>query len=392
MTTRKQVISLSTHPEILWKNRKPLLRMIDLELTERCDNNCIHCSINLPENDCSTRDRELSTPQWKDVIDQAVNLGALTARFTGGEPLLRKDFPDLYRYARVLGMRVLLLTNARLITPDIAQLLSRIPPLENIEISVYGLKQESCNAITRDKNAFAESRRGIDLLLKHRVPFIVKGTVFPPTIGEMEDFIHWASTIPWMDSPPDFPLFLDLRHRRDSELKNQRIRTLRLTPEQGLKILTRDPELYRRERMRFCRQNLQSPGPKLFNCNANNAICVDAYGKIQYCLGLRQPDTVLDIRQNSLKDMVVDFIPRLRQKESVNPEYLERCGCCFLRGFCEQCPAKSWSEHGLLDKPVDYLCRVAHEQAVFLNILNKGEKAWQIKDWRDRIHRLAKII
>lgn len=363
--------------------------MIDIELTERCNNNCIHCCINLPEKDTKTRERELTTPEWKEVIDQAVALGALTVRFTGGEPLLRKDFFDLYRYSRQQGLRVLLMTNARLITPGLVELFTRIPLLENIEVSVYGLKQESCTAITHDKNAFTESRQGIDLLLENKIPFIVKGTVFPPTMDELDDFIAWAARIPWQKSQPNFPLFLDLRHRRDSEAKNRRIKELRFTPEQGLKILTRDPDQYRRDRMSFCRQSLESPGDKIFNCNVHNAICVDAYGKIQYCLGLRHPDTVMDSRHHSLKEMLTDFIPQLRQKNSGNPEYLKRCGRCFLRGLCEQCPAKSWIEHGSLDQPVDYLCQVAHEQAVYLGILKKGEKSWEVGDWRDRIDQLA---
>jgi sulfatase maturation enzyme AslB (radical SAM superfamily) len=52
-----------------------------------------------------------------------------------------------------------------------------------------------------------------------------------------------------------------------------------------------------------------------------------------------------------------------------NPEYLRRCARCFLKGFCEQCPAKSWSEHGNLDTPVEYLCEVAHAQARYMGWL-----------------------
>ena len=89
--------------------------------------------------------------------------------------------------------------------------------------------------------------------------------------------------------------------------------------------------------------------------------------------------------------MLTEFIPGLRQRESTNPDYKERCGQCFLRGFCEQCPAKSWIEHGSLDQPVEYLCRVAHEQAVYLGILKKGEKSWDVKDWRGKMNRLGQI-
>ena len=58
---------------------------------------------------------------------------------------------------------------------------------------------------------------------------------------------------------------------------------------------------------------------------------------------------------------------------------------CFLKGLCEQCPAKSWTENGTLDTPVEYLCSVAHAQARWMGWLKDGEKAWEVKDWKERV-------
>ncbi|MBN1893327.1 radical SAM protein, partial [bacterium] len=79
-----------------------VLGHIDMELTERCDNACIHCLINRPENDAAARGFEMDTRFAKDILRQAAELGCLTVRFTGGEPLLREDFVDLYVFARRL--------------------------------------------------------------------------------------------------------------------------------------------------------------------------------------------------------------------------------------------------------------------------------------------------
>ena len=89
----------------LWKNTKLLLGRLDIELTERCDNNCIHCCINLPADDLNAKDKELSTSQIKNILEEAVSLGCMTVRFTGGEPLLREDFEELYVFARKIGLR-----------------------------------------------------------------------------------------------------------------------------------------------------------------------------------------------------------------------------------------------------------------------------------------------
>ena len=114
----------------LFPKGQSLLQHLDIELTERCNNACQHCYINLPVGDERAAQRELTTGQWQHIIKQAEELGALSVRFTGGEPLLRPDFSELYLFARRLGIKVQLFTNARLITPEMAELFARVPSIE----------------------------------------------------------------------------------------------------------------------------------------------------------------------------------------------------------------------------------------------------------------------
>ncbi len=100
----------------LWHSTTPLLDKLDIELTERCNNNCIHCYIKLPVEDQAARKRKLSTDDIRNILKEAASLGCLTARFTGGEPLLREDFEELYVFARKQGLKVMLFTNTTLIT------------------------------------------------------------------------------------------------------------------------------------------------------------------------------------------------------------------------------------------------------------------------------------
>ncbi len=369
----------------LWKDRSPLLGLLDLELTERCNNDCIHCCINLSGNDVQAWSRELSTSEIIAILKEAAALGALSVRFTGGEPLLRDDFTDLYLSARRLGLKVMLFTNARLITPDLASLFARMPPLEKIEVTVYGMRRESYEAVSRVPGSYEEFRRGVGLLLDKKVPFVVKGAVLPPNRKEMEEFEAWAATLPAMKTPPRYAMFFDLRGRRDSTAKNCLIRSLRVSPEDGVILLRRPGRAYLQEMRGFCGKFMGPPGDLLFSCGAGRGACVDAYGKLQPCLTLRHPDMVYDLHKGSLKEALTNFFPRLREEtRAANPDYLARCARCFLKGLCEQCPAKSWAEHGALDTPVDYFCRVAHAQARDLGLLRDGERSWEVMDWRKR--------
>jgi radical SAM protein with 4Fe4S-binding SPASM domain len=374
----------------LWKGSAPPLDSLDMELTERCNNNCIHCYINLPAADLNAQQRELSTKEIQEILQEAVSLGCLTVRFTGGEPLLREDFADLYIFARKLGLRVTIFTNATLITPALTKVFARIPPLQPIEVTVYGMKRSSYESVTRVSGSFEAAWQGIHLLLEQKVPFVVKGALLPPNREETEEFESWASTIPWMDTPPSYSIFFDLRARRDSQQKNLLIKKLRLSPVDAVAFFSRRREKYLREMREFCSKFTRPSGRNIFACGAGTRSgCVDAYGYLQLCMLVRHPDTVYNLKKGSLKNALTNFSPEIRKMKAESPDYLTRCACCFLQGLCEQCPARSWMEHGTLDTPVDYHCEIAHAQARALGLLEQGELAWQIEDWGERIRNFS---
>lgn len=362
---------------------------LDIELTERCNNNCIHCCINLPVDDKTAQDRESSTEDLKKILGEAAELGCLTVRFTGGEPLLRDDFEELYTFARRLGLRVSLATNGRLITAEIAELFVRIPPLTEMEVSIYGMHAESYEAVTRVPGSYVQFRRGVDLLLEKNIPFVVSGALLPPNRAEMNEFESWSSTIPWMKSPPMYVTFLDLRKRRDSAEKNKQIRSLRLTSRQALAVLNRRPQQERRSWIEFCRKRMEPRGDWLFACGIGIGGSVDAYGRFQPCLSLCAPEWTHDLRAGSLRAALDSLRPGIRNARATNPEYLKRCARCFIHSMCNQCPAKSWIENGTLDTPVEYLCETAHYQSRALGLIHGKEKSWEVGCWQDRTERLS---
>jgi len=388
MVEQGYVVKKSIYQDPLWVDKKPLLSHLDIELTERCNSACLHCYINRPQFDRQAIVRELNTSQWQDILSQAADLGALSVRFSGGEPLLREDFAELYLFTRKLGMKVALFTNARLITPELADMFSRVSPMQKIEITVYGMSAETYDAVASSPGAFVEFRRGVDLLLEREVPFILKGALLPHNKDEIEEFKTWAQTIPWMENPPSYSMFFELRGRHDSPARNQLIRDVRIAPEEGIGMFRQQREDFQEEMLQFCVRFMGPAGEALFNCGAGLGGNVDAYGKYQPCVLLRAPDLTYDLLSGSLKDALENFFPGVREMKSTNPEYLERCAKCFLYGLCEQCPAKSWSEHGTLDTPVEYVCQVTHAQARYLGLLDEGERAWEIEDGEERIKRI----
>src|SRR5512141_2752371 len=119
-------ISESPLWERLEARRVPL--SFDMEITARCNNNCRHCYINLPAGDRDARTAELTIDEIDEIACQAVDLGTVWCLITGGEPLLRPDFADIYRLLKRKGLLVSVFTNATLIDDTHIELFRKYPP------------------------------------------------------------------------------------------------------------------------------------------------------------------------------------------------------------------------------------------------------------------------
>ena len=150
----ESIVSSIPLPEFsLWEKMQDKRSAIsfEIEITARCNNNCRHCYINLPADDKVAKENELSFEEIKEITDEAVSLGALWCLITGGEPLLREDFFDIYLYFKRKGLLVSLFTNATLITDEHVRLFKKYPP-RDIEVSVYGITKRDlreCNPKSR---------------------------------------------------------------------------------------------------------------------------------------------------------------------------------------------------------------------------------------------------
>ena len=123
------------------------LNFIDFELTERCNNNCIHCYINRSSQNFLIKNKELRFKQIISILDDLHSNGIKKIRFTGGEPLLRDDFFDIYLYAYNLGFKIYVSTNATLFTAKHLELLRNQPP-QLISTTIYGWDKYSYEKVT----------------------------------------------------------------------------------------------------------------------------------------------------------------------------------------------------------------------------------------------------
>jgi 12,18-didecarboxysiroheme deacetylase len=115
------------------RDKKPV---VVWNMTRRCNLKCMHCyssSKNIPYRN------ELTTDEAKAMIRDLAAFGSPVILFSGGEPLMRKDLPDLARYAVDQGMRAVISTNGTLITAEKAAVFREIG-LSYVGVSLDGMK------------------------------------------------------------------------------------------------------------------------------------------------------------------------------------------------------------------------------------------------------------
>jgi len=342
----------------------PRLAQFDIELTERCNNDCIHCCINLPANDMEAKRRELNTEQVRDILGQAAELGYLQVRITGGEPLLRDDFPEIYLNLKRKGLMVSVFTNATLIREDHIKLFKKYPP-RDIEVTVYGVTRETYERITGCQGSFSAFREGLNLLLWGGVKVRLKAMALRSNLSELPAIARFCR-----ERTKDFfrcdPL-LNLRYDGD-ERRNIRIRAERLSPDDIVAIERADEKRFHVLR-RECEGLVMHPilpadCNHLFHCGLGlNSFTVGWNGIFRLCMDLWHSKCVFDLRNGTLAEAWREFSPRVRDLRSDRKEFLETCHVCPLFDLCYWCPAHAHLETGALDAGVEYFCRVAHARA-----------------------------
>ena len=348
--------------DLLGEQRVPL--SFDIEITARCNNDCRHCYINLPVGDQVARSKELSLDEITRIASEAVSMGAMWCLITGGEPLLRRDFADIYIALKKLGLMVSVFTNGTTIMPEHIALFKKYPP-RDLEVTVYGVTQETYERVSRRPGTYAASRRGLDLLFEAKIPVRLKAMAMQSNADELPEIARFCR-----EHTKDYFKFDTLLHMRyDGDLvRNAEIRSERLSPERMVELEVAEPDHF--NAMQRCSDTLIVPDlaknncDHLFHCGAGqHSFSVTYNGIFRLCSSLHHPESLYDLRKGTLKEAWERLVPAVRDMRSNKKEFLENCRVCPLFNLCLMCPAHSYLETREMDNRVEYFCRVAEARA-----------------------------
>ena len=315
----------------------------NLALTHRCNVKCLHCYLGKEVGSRENIAKEADTSQWLRIIDQITQAGCLYLLITGGEPLLRKDFPEIYRHAKTGGMVVTVFTNATLIDRSILELFRRFPP-KAVEVSIYGASAETHEKITGVNGSFEKSLKGIRKLIDHRVNVRLKTILMTLNRHELFDMENLAKE-------------LGVKFRFDAAVSagldgNKAPIELRVPAEDAVNMEFSDGARLQRWKEFFAWTRELPVSDSLYQCGAGlTHFHIDPYGNLLPCL------MITDLKYNLVNGTFAagwhEVMSRLRERK---PGAHYRCNRCEKRALCGFCPAFFKLENQKEDAYSEYLC------------------------------------
>jgi MoaA/NifB/PqqE/SkfB family radical SAM enzyme len=327
-----------------------------MALTAHCNLSCRHCYI----RDNSAKN-ELTTREIFRILDEITDAGCLNLLLTGGEPLLRPDFKEIYAHARRKGLIVSLFTNGTLIDEETAQLLKKYMPF-SVEITLYGAGPETYESFTGTRGTYDSCMNGIKLLVQHEIPLTLKTMVTNINKHELPEMKEFAESL-GLDFRYGLPI---LPHLSGSQSPYD----VRLSPDELINLDFQDKDRLREWSHLYEKYNTPASTEHLFNCAAGqNCFNITSQGRLRICDMVPEPDYCL--RTNRFIDGYRMFGPIMAKKL----KGAKNCGGCKHVTFCDSCPGISLLEGNKDGEcPVDYHCEIAHKRVEHLREVNTYAK------------------
>jgi len=326
---------------------------VSIDLTYRCNNQCVHCYCNLPEHDTAAKKKELTTEEIKNLFDDLSSLDTLWLLITGGEPLLREDFEEIYIYAKKKGFLINFFTNGTLIDDKSVELLSKYPPFA-VEISLYGATKETYEKVTRVKGSYDKCMEGIRKIVNTGIKLKLKSMALTINQHEIEAMDRMA-----LELGCEFRFDPMLNKRIDDNVFSDPAK-YRISPEDVVRLDKAYPKRME-EWKQFCEKFVGEPvkSDKLYQCGAGlGMIHIDPYGILKGCMMMRRDG--FSIREHDLKWIWDEGIPLVINQKK---DFSMTCDGCRLLSLCGQCPAWSLLENEDISNKVEYLCEIAKVRA-----------------------------
>ena len=331
----------------------------NFELSYRCNLNCIHCYCKGSEDE----ERELTTNEVKRILEDIHKEGCIELTLTGGDPLIREDFLEIYSYAKRKGFVVSLFTNGQAFTEKIMDYLVKSPPF-SIEITLNGITPDTYEAVTQVEGSYLKVMEVIKKLAGRRLPLLLKANCLKENKYEIAKIKEFTEGLLGKGNGKFYFRFdpmISPRLNRDTTPCNYR-----LSPEELLEVRKSDPEIWEEYERGLCGElpDLERDRDFLYRCTAwYEQFFINPYGRLKFCHFLDKFS--VDLKERPFREGFYNVFPQLLKERFKTKS---KCKDCSLRSICYCCPARAYLETGDEEAPVPYYCELAKATAEQMQI------------------------
>ncbi|MCM8774310.1 MAG: radical SAM protein [Candidatus Omnitrophica bacterium] len=328
--------------------RKDFLRG-HIELTYRCNFNCVHCYCKGLED----KEKELNVLEWKHILDKIWEGGCLYLVFSGGEPLIREDFLEIYSYAKKKGFIVTIFTNGQLFTQKLIKYLIKYPP-SKIEITLPAITNHTYESITK-VSARINDIVGVIKDLKRRGFFVcLKTPILRQNQNEILRIGKFSEEI--LSKKKGVCIFrydLMIFPRLNGDITPLKYR---ISPEAHIWFIKqRWSKFFMFPDYDFSFLSLERDKKYLYQCNIwREYFFINPSGELRFCLLSNKFGG--NLLNNSFRKCFYEWIPNLLYEEFRTNS---KCKECQLRSVCYWCPSRAYLEVGNEEGHVKYYCNLA---------------------------------
>ena len=332
-----------------------------LELTRRCNLRCAHCYLGDQADQHRLRDRELGAEAMKAALSEWAEAGCLYLLITGGAPLLRPDFPDVYRHARGLGLVVSVFSNGTLVDDGAVELFRDLPP-RRVEISLYGATAATHDVATGVPGSHARTWAGIRRLHEAGIRVGLKTLLMTTNLREFEAMERQAEV-------------LGVRFRHDAAInpclhgRSRAPLALRVSPEEAVRV-----DMATAQRRSAWRESIEKTAARpeadrLYGCSAGQTFFhCDPFGGLSPCVMAEQYRR--DPAGRPFREVWAGDLADIRGRKRTR-DVASFSGA--LRGACAHCPAFNRVETGDEERESDYMKRTTRLRYQAATNRNDGE-------------------
>jgi len=328
----------------------PQLMSLQIELTSRCNERCVHCYI--PHEN---KTKDIAEDLFYDVLKQCKDMGVVSLTLSGGEPMLHPHFTEFLRKAKEFDFAINILSNLTLLNDEILAEMKSMQ-ISSVQVSLYSMVPEVHDSITKLKGSFYKTKNAILKLIENDIPLQISCPNMKQNKTDFIEVLNWANEHK-VRAITDYIMMACY----DNTTENLDNRLSLGEVEDVIKMIINNDNDYKSEIAGADFENLEKrDDSEDIVCGVCvNTINMVSNGNVFPCAGW-QSYILGNVKETSLKEIWLNA-PKVKFLRGVRKKDFPECQQCEDKLFCAMCMVRNANEdpNGDPFKINTHFCKVA---------------------------------